>query len=213
MYTCNRVVGGASAPNCSAPVCSNTIGSTSSSYPCQCGLSQKAATRCIRGQLCTATSDTDGICQETCAAFACDPGYSKIASANALTSPTKEKCCENTCEGWWLAEKKKNERNPRKPACGYGYMIRFGARWNGLYYEYNRKAKKVTSPTWEKCCAPAPPPRPRTIPGFYCRPPCVDSGYGSAAKASWAGKCRWVKCRGCGECRQFYPSTPAPMPS
>merc|ERR1712139_720396 len=44
-------------------VCSNVAGATSSAYPCICGTTTAATTTCQAGEVCTASSDSDGVCQ------------------------------------------------------------------------------------------------------------------------------------------------------
>eukprot|EP00931_Biecheleriopsis_adriatica_P008791 TRINITY_DN10991_c0_g1_i1.p1 TRINITY_DN10991_c0_g1~~TRINITY_DN10991_c0_g1_i1.p1 ORF type:complete len:568 (+),score=6.36 TRINITY_DN10991_c0_g1_i1:208-1911(+) len=47
-----------------ASACSNLVGGASSTYPCLCGLTDLASTLCMDGQFCTASNDTDGLCQD-----------------------------------------------------------------------------------------------------------------------------------------------------
>ena len=44
-------------------VCTNVAGGTSSTYPCKCGATTAATTQCSSGEVCTASSDSDGVCQ------------------------------------------------------------------------------------------------------------------------------------------------------
>jgi len=44
-------------------VCTNVAGGVSSKYPCTCGATTAATTQCSSGEVCTASSDSDGVCQ------------------------------------------------------------------------------------------------------------------------------------------------------
>ena len=46
-----------------APVCTDVAGGASSIYPCKCGATTAATTVCASGELCTASTDSDGVCQ------------------------------------------------------------------------------------------------------------------------------------------------------
>ena len=49
-----------------APVCSNVVGGAISTYPCKCGVTTAAVMQCSTGQLCTASTDSNGACQAGC---------------------------------------------------------------------------------------------------------------------------------------------------
>jgi len=63
-------------------VCTNVVGGTSSTYPCICGATTAAATQCSYGEMCTASTDSDGVCQAT------TPVNSMSALRSALADPS-----------------------------------------------------------------------------------------------------------------------------